>query len=129
MAASVVPAPGRFSMMKGLPSFSSSFCATRRANRSEPPPAANGTTMVTGRDGYCWAFAGAAARAKSTISAERPSRMRITPPPRLELRRVGGDMDQAVERAVLTVVLHRLEKLHVLQEGCARAFEQELRRF
>ena len=51
MAASVVPAPGRLSMMNGLPSLSSRFFATSRAKRSEPPPAANGTTMVTGRDG------------------------------------------------------------------------------
>src|SRR5712691_6465212 len=59
-------------MMKGLPSRSSSFCATRRASWSEPPPAANSTTMVTGRDGYCWAPAGAAASVASTAKA--PSR-------------------------------------------------------
>ena len=48
-------------------------------------------------------------------------------PPRLKLRGVGGDVDQAVERAVDAVGLHRLEEIHVLQERRARALVQQLR--
>src|SRR5262249_47250994 len=120
--------------MKGLPSRSSSFCATSRANRSEPPPAANGTTMVTGRDGYCCAPAGSTSAARSA-KTQMPTRIalslrdhlssrrlaqpvifglslfgadhRIQHAARLQLRRIGGDMDQPVERAVDTVCLHR----------------------
>ena len=37
--------------------------AMLRATMSVGPPAANGTTMVTGRVGYCWANAAPLARA------------------------------------------------------------------
>src|SRR5262245_57887810 len=57
MAASVVLAPGLFSTRNGLPSRLASFCAVRRASRSVPPPAMNGTMIVTGREGYDWATA------------------------------------------------------------------------
>ena len=80
MAASVVPAPGRFSTMNALPSRASSFCVTSRASRSEPPPAANGTTTVTGRDGYCCACAGIATAASTPrIESEMTQSHRFPP--------------------------------------------------
>jgi hypothetical protein len=51
VAASIRAAPGLFSITTGLPSASASFSPYRRTSASMPVPAANGTTMVTGRDG------------------------------------------------------------------------------
>ena len=47
----VALAPGRKSMMKFWPIFFPTASNMRRATGSEPPPAANGTTIVTGRFG------------------------------------------------------------------------------
>jgi hypothetical protein len=48
LAPMMVPAPGRFSTTKLLPSRCSSFCPSRRASMSVLPAGVNGTTMVTG---------------------------------------------------------------------------------
>jgi hypothetical protein len=45
------PPPGRWSTTNGLPSRCSSFCPMTRAINPVEPPAANGTTKVTGRFG------------------------------------------------------------------------------
>src|SRR5215831_3542389 len=45
---SVPPAPGRFSITTGWPSFSCSDCATMRPMMSAPPPGPNGTIMRRG---------------------------------------------------------------------------------
>ncbi len=50
-AAMMVPAPGRFSTTKDLPSRCSSFWASMRAMMSVLPPGVKGTTMVTARAG------------------------------------------------------------------------------
>src|SRR5262245_51509822 len=42
------PAPGLFSMITGCPMLSDSFCPTRRAKRSLPPPAAKPTIKRIG---------------------------------------------------------------------------------
>jgi hypothetical protein len=57
---SAPPALTRFSTTKGWPNFSESRCAAMRAIMSVLPPAASGTTMVTGRVGQSSAFAPAA---------------------------------------------------------------------
>jgi len=46
------PAPPLFSITTRWPSFSLSSLAISRAVPSAGPPAANVTTMVTGRDGH-----------------------------------------------------------------------------
>jgi hypothetical protein len=51
-APSVPPAPPTFSMMTGCPSFWRSTSPRSRATLSVGPPAAKGTTMVTGFSGY-----------------------------------------------------------------------------
>src|SRR5882757_4440325 len=50
------PAPERFSTTKGTPSCACRCCCTMRASRSAEPPAANGTTIVTGRCGQSCAW-------------------------------------------------------------------------
>src|SRR5512135_575098 len=57
---STPPAPGLFSTITCAPSVSVSRCAMNRAMKSEPPPGANGTTILTGLAGYCCAVAGCA---------------------------------------------------------------------
>src|SRR5439155_5256974 len=48
-------------------------------------------------------------------------------PPRLQLCRVGIDVDQPVERAAPEIALLRLEHVLVLEKGGARALEQHAR--
>src|SRR5262249_24778562 len=45
------PAPDLFSTTNGTPNFACRCCCRMRASKSADPPAANGTTMVTGRCG------------------------------------------------------------------------------
>src|SRR5262245_18520755 len=54
------PAPDLFSSTNGTPNFACMCCCRMRASRSAEPPAANGTTMVTGFCGQSCACAGAA---------------------------------------------------------------------
>src|ERR1700719_2325752 len=51
------PPPPTFSMVTGWPSNSESDGARIRPRRSAPPPAAHGTTMVSGRLGHSCASA------------------------------------------------------------------------
>src|SRR5262245_39881980 len=53
----MLPAPGTFSTITGWPTSSDSRAAMMRAEVSTGPPAANGTTMVTGRVGQSCARA------------------------------------------------------------------------
>src|SRR6185295_15869853 len=47
-------APTRFSGMKvALPRYFAAYCASRRPERSESPPAPNGITNEIGLEGYC----------------------------------------------------------------------------
>src|SRR5262249_42284993 len=62
--------PGRFSTMKCWPAVSLSFCTRMRATPSTDPPAGNGTTTVTVREGYVCAGAGVAAT-RASASAGR----------------------------------------------------------
>jgi hypothetical protein len=55
------PAPPTFSMITCWPRTSESRRPTMRPSTSVPPPAANGTTMVSGRLGQLCATAGLAA--------------------------------------------------------------------
>src|SRR5712691_2809518 len=54
----IPPAPPTFSMTTCWPRTSDSRRPMMRPNTSVPPPAANGTTIVTGRVGQLWAAAG-----------------------------------------------------------------------
>src|SRR5262249_14459380 len=77
----VPPAPGRFSITTGWPSFSCSDCATMRPMMSAPPPGPNGTTMRTGRCGQSCAAASAAPRSHAAEAASRLRRVSINIPP------------------------------------------------
>src|SRR5688500_4093263 len=59
-------APARFSTTTGCPHLARSLSASRRATRSSPPPAAAGTVMLTGFDGYSCPYAGTATAARSS---------------------------------------------------------------
>src|SRR4051794_17850038 len=61
-------APGRFSTMNCWCSRSPRCCARSRAMTSTPPPAATGTTILTGLSGY-WARAGEAAAAANRAAS------------------------------------------------------------
>src|ERR1700730_11239776 len=73
------PPPPTFSIVTGWPSNSESDGARIRPRRSAPPPAANGTTMVSGRLGHSCA---GAMPGKLTMSAAASSvdEVRIEPP-------------------------------------------------
>jgi len=75
------PAPALFSTMNCWPNSSETLAATTRAKMSVVPPAANGTTSLTGRDGHC------SARAPRGIDVNAPN---AVPPIRTE-RRLGRD--------------------------------------
>ena len=68
------PAPARLSMTTAVPSALASGSAYSRAIRSTEPPAGNGTTSVTGREGH--ACARAASGSIDTRPAARISRRR-----------------------------------------------------
>src|SRR5258708_38135863 len=89
------PPPGMFSMMTCWPSVSPSAGCRMRASVSIGPPAANGTTMVTGRTGQSCApatlppSASAAAKESTCDSRQRRSGIEIgimAPLIRLELQ-------------------------------------------
>ncbi len=62
------PPPGWFSMMIGLPSVSPKVGCRTRASVSIGPPAANGTTMVTGRLGQSSARAAPGTARTASVS-------------------------------------------------------------
>src|SRR5262245_32536552 len=66
----MLPAPGTFSTITGWPMSSDSRAAMMRAEVSTGPPAANGTTMVTGRLGPSCACA--ATGPASTMASAAP---------------------------------------------------------
>src|SRR2546426_7642317 len=77
------PAPGLFSTITGCPMLSDSFCPTRRAKRSLPPPAAKPTIKRIGLLGK-FAASSPCARADcaaSTTNAANPtlSKARLNP--------------------------------------------------
>src|SRR4051794_38698714 len=89
------PAPPTFSTMTVTPRSSERRGARMRPTRSPPPPAANGTTIVTGRVGQSCAAAGATS-AQAIAAATRDRRTSLAtdaarldgPLPLLDL---GGD--------------------------------------
>src|SRR4029079_14058209 len=78
-------APGRFSTMPGWPQSSPIFCASVRACRSIPEPAACGTMMRMGRFGklsaVCATAPVAAASATALVNASNRARLFINAPP------------------------------------------------
>src|SRR5215204_3973644 len=79
------PAPGLFSITTCWPQISESLVARLRAKASLAPPAANGTTSFTKREGHAvWANAGrgrAAARAEAVASLMVRRRVIMVRPP------------------------------------------------
>src|SRR3954468_24695 len=69
------PPPGTFSTMMGWPNVSPSAGCRMRASESIGPPAANGTTMVSGRLGQSWAAAG---ETNSSAASSAMGRNRIS---------------------------------------------------
>src|SRR4051812_13954961 len=69
----VPPAPPTFSTITGWPSDFRICSATMRARMSEPPPAGNGTIMVTGFDGKPCACAWTCAAAADASAAPNAS--------------------------------------------------------
>src|SRR5262245_40577039 len=74
------PAPDLFSTTNGTPNFVCRCCCRMRASKSAEPPAANGTTMVTGR---CGQASCACAGAASTTTAATARTRRMCKPPGL----------------------------------------------
>src|SRR5262245_30343146 len=74
------PAPDLFSTTNGTPNFACRCCCRMRASKSADPPAANGTTMVTGRCGQASCACAGAASATTAATARTP---RICKPPGL----------------------------------------------
>src|SRR5262245_50446164 len=72
------PAPDLFSTTNGTPNFACRCCCRMRASKSADPPAANGTTMVTGR---CGQASCACAGAASATTAATARTRRICKPP------------------------------------------------
>ena len=54
--AAVLPAPGWFSTIAGLPQAAASLLARARAMTSTPPPAPNGSMIRTERSGKAWSW-------------------------------------------------------------------------
>src|SRR5262249_2882012 len=71
------PPPGILSTITCLPITSVRYCARMRPSMSTGPPAAKGTTMVTGRAGQSWACAPAAAANAATASAVIGAHLRL----------------------------------------------------
>src|SRR5690349_16989275 len=62
------PAPPRLSTTNCWPRYSDSLVENARAVMSLPPPGAKGTTTRTTLLGYCWLWAGAAAKPQHTAA-------------------------------------------------------------
>src|SRR3954463_11289710 len=76
-APTVPPAPPRLSMISCLPVCLANCAPSGRANASVPPPAGNGTIIVTGLTGhaaFCARAKGAAAAAAAAANPRRTAR-------------------------------------------------------
>src|SRR5262244_2384457 len=106
------PAPDLFSTTNGTPNFACRCCCRMRASKSADPPAANGTTMVTGRCGQVsCACAGAAS---ATTAATARTRCMFKPPRLLRWRTI-------IQR--MTDVYRRWRSSHRLEMGIAALVE------
>src|SRR5262249_27477431 len=102
------PAPDLFSTMNGTPNFACRCCCRMRASKSADPPAANGTTMVTGRCGQ--ASCACAGAASATTAATARTRRMFRPPRLLRWRTI-------IQR--MTDVYGRWRASHRLEMGIA----------
>src|SRR5262249_31764010 len=73
------PAPDLFSTTNGTPNFACRCCCRMRASKSADPPAANGTTMMTGRCGQASCACAGAAAAKTRAAARVGANIRRMP--------------------------------------------------
>src|SRR5262249_41577683 len=80
-AATLPPAPERFSTMNWEPNAWFSACAVSRASRSAVPPAGDGTMMVTGRPGRVCGAAAHGHIARAAASHAPANRRVITVDP------------------------------------------------
>src|SRR5215471_13942754 len=106
------PAPDLFSTMNGTPNFACRCCCRMRASKSADPPAANGTTMVTGRCGQ--ASCACAGAASATTAATARTRRMFKPPRLLRWRTI-------IQR--MTDVYRRWRSSHRLEMGIAALVE------
>src|SRR5262245_39070833 len=104
------PAPDLFSTANGTPNFACRCCSRMRASKSADPPAANGTTMVTGRCGQ--ASCACAGAASATTAATARTRRMCKPP--LRWRTI-------IQR--MTDVYRRWRNSHRLEVGIAALVE------
>src|ERR1700716_80879 len=96
----LLPAPARFSTKNVWPSASASFTLMSRAVRSLGPPAANGTTIRTGRSGY----AAAAVEWPNALAPAAP--IASAPVARSAARRVGQVLSAMIV-SLLSVAVRR----------------------
>src|SRR6516162_8155406 len=94
------PAPVTFSTITCWPSSSDRRGASARAITSVAPPAPNGTTMVSGRDGQLCAAAGALATSAATAVIS------VSIPPLRRAADVAAGLAR-VRRHIITCVVHR----------------------
>src|SRR6516225_9663164 len=106
------PAPDLFSTTNGTPNFACRCCCRMRASKSADPPAANGTTMVTGRCGQ--ASCACAGAASATTAATARTRRMFKPPRLLRWRTI-------IQR--MTDVYRRWRSSHRLEMGIAALVE------
>src|SRR5436190_16955623 len=92
------PAPGLFSTTTDWFQVSESFCASWRATTSVVPPAANGTTILTGFEGHACATARAGTRARTAAAARRFHRCMLIGLLRFVFRSVASSISLARQR-------------------------------
>src|SRR6188472_1910240 len=92
------PAPGLFSTTTDWFHASWSFCASWRATTSVVPPAANGTTILTGFEGHACAAASAGTSARTAAAARRLHRYMLIGLLRVMVRSIGSSISLARQR-------------------------------
>src|SRR5262245_53541277 len=105
------PAPDLLSTTNGVPNVACRCCCRMRASRSAEPPAANGTTMVTGRCGQVsCACAGAAAARMAATQATSTTRIRYSISRNSQSRRASHRLEMRVAALVeiLVGIAHRV---------------------
>src|SRR6516164_4185597 len=95
------PAPDLLSTTNGTPNFACRCCCRMRASKSADPPAANGTTMVTGRCGQASCACAGAASARTAATART---RRMCKPPGLTRWRNSHRLEMGIAALVEVLV-------------------------
>src|SRR6516162_3172736 len=107
------PAPDLFSTMHGTPNFVCRCCCRMRASKSADPPAANGTTMVTGRCGQ------ASCACASAVSATTAPTARGAKIPRMQILQQCNRDSHRLEMGIAALVEVLVGVAHGLGLGAA----------